>query len=211
MVNRIHLRVDGAVLWSNYRESKLVPMDAGSQPRLGGPLDRRVGEISIDIRPSGNVTFPDCLLKGREQLLGVTGTESEHPFSSATGPGIQSAVPRSLHLKLIRLAKAENVSLNQFITAVLAEAAGEKAAKSKEVLLAIREIDPWSMGSWIDQGEWQTRLHSTTDHEKLISSIHSLLNKTPTKELNPFGREFKSDDEEPHEIWNEKFAEIAHR
>jgi predicted RNase H-like HicB family nuclease len=36
-------------------------------------------------------------------------------------------VPRSLHLKLIRIADREGVSLNQFVTSALAEAVGGKA------------------------------------------------------------------------------------
>lgn len=42
-------------------------------------------------------------------------------------------VPRSLHLKLSRLARTENVSLNQFVTSLLGEAVGEMTTKRKSV------------------------------------------------------------------------------
>jgi antitoxin HicB len=40
-------------------------------------------------------------------------------------------VPRSLHLGLVRLAKVEGVSLNQLVTAALAEAVGSRALKAE--------------------------------------------------------------------------------
>lgn len=39
-------------------------------------------------------------------------------------------VPKSLHGDLIRLAKRENVSLNQLVTSVLSEASGKRKAKA---------------------------------------------------------------------------------
>ncbi len=51
-------------------------------------------------------------------------TVTEKP-DGPSGKWVQR-VPRSLYLKLTVLAKAEGVSLNQFVTAVLAEAAGKK-------------------------------------------------------------------------------------
>ena len=39
-------------------------------------------------------------------------------------------VPKSLHRKLVRLAKTESSSLNQLVTGILAEAVGVRAAKA---------------------------------------------------------------------------------
>ena len=49
-------------------------------------------------------------------------------------------VPRSLHLKLIRLAKEEGVSLNQLVTAALAEAVGNKAPRVEALGLATGQV-----------------------------------------------------------------------
>ena len=42
-------------------------------------------------------------------------------------------VPRSLHQKLVKVAEADGVSLNQFVACVLAEAVGEKRAAPRTV------------------------------------------------------------------------------
>jgi antitoxin HicB len=123
-------------------------------------------------------------------------------------------VPRSLHLKLIRLAKAEGVSLNQFITAVLAEAAGIRAAESKksiEVSIAASadEIDPWSLGFRADHGEWETQHHPLLDRRQRDHSLRSQLGKSRATVVNTTRRELKYGDKETHENWKSEFAGIA--
>lgn len=53
-------------------------------------------------------------------------------------------VPRSLHLKLSRLARTESVSLNQLVTGILAEAVGERTTTKKAELTRA----PASSGSY---------------------------------------------------------------
>lgn len=86
----------------------------------------------------------DALDAGDE--IPVPSQEEELP----SGKWLQRST-RSLHQKLIRLAKIENVSLNSFVNSVLAEAAGVRETKIErkteikdvvtEALLALRTID----------------------------------------------------------------------
>lgn len=115
-------------------------------------------------------------------------------------------VPRSLHRKLVAAAEQDGVSLNQFTSAVLAEAVGEKAAKSTKgaavSVVAVANINPWSMCSGSVQSEWQTRLHTKLDRRKRDHSLRCLTKNTPETVVNPIGRELKSGDEETHQTWN---------
>lgn len=113
-------------------------------------------------------------------------------------------VPRSLHLKLIRLARVEGVSLNQFITAVLAEAAGEKSVASKKdvavsIVASSGDLDPWSMGFQSDQGEWQTPNLPTLDRRKWDHSLRHQLRISRKMIANPINRELNGGDKEKHE------------
>lgn len=65
----------------------------------------------------------DCLKQGDTIPEPVT----EHALPS--GKWLQR-VPKTLHRNLIRLAKLENVSLNQLVTSVLSEASGARKAKA---------------------------------------------------------------------------------
>lgn len=83
--------------------------------------------------------LPGCMGDGttREEaladaLLAIEEWKDAAHKSGLAMPGTQAAgqwrqrVPRSLHEKLKRLAESEGVSLNQFVTSVLAEAVGAK-------------------------------------------------------------------------------------
>jgi len=165
-------------------------------------------EALSNLRDNVETWIEDCLESGDpvpEPML-----EIELP----SGKWLQR-VPRSLHLKLIRLAKEEGVSLNQFVTAVLAESAGEKAAQSNKAsavsLVAFAEADPWSVVSRIGEGEWVTRSHPALDQRKLNHSLRSLLRRTPATEANSITRGLKRGDAETHENWNTEHVEVAGR
>jgi predicted RNase H-like HicB family nuclease len=70
----------------------------------------------------------DCLENGDP----VPPPEEESALPS--GKWLQR-VPRKLHRKLQTLSKKEGVSLNQYVTALLAEAVGERTATQKEHIL----------------------------------------------------------------------------
>lgn len=55
--------------------------------------------------------------------------EAEEPLPS--GKWVQR-VPRSLHRKLVEMARREKVSLNQLVTSILAEAAGHLGARQRQ-------------------------------------------------------------------------------
>ena len=65
----------------------------------------------------------DCLERGDP----IPMPEAEERLPS--GKWVQR-VPRSLHRDLIRLAKREKVSLNQFVTSILSEAVGARKPKA---------------------------------------------------------------------------------
>jgi antitoxin HicB len=165
-------------------------------------------EALSNLRDNMQAWIEDCLESGDAV------PEPAENIELPSGKWLQR-VPRSLHLKLIRLAKDEGVSLNQFITAVLAEAAGEKAALSSKgtavSLVAFAEADPWFVGPRIGQGEWETRPHPALDQRKLNHSIRSLLRKIPLTDVNPARRGHKRGDEENHENWSTQPVEVAGR
>jgi antitoxin HicB len=169
---------------------------------------RNEQEALSNLRDNMEVWIADCLKSGDPV------PEPTEEIELPSGKWLQR-VPRSLHLKLIRLAKVEGASLNQFITAVLAQAVGEKIAQpSRGVavsILATGEVNPWSIDSRIDKGQWETRTHSKLDHKRRDHSIRSLLRKIPPTELKSTGRGLTSADQETHENWSTHPAEIASR
>jgi hypothetical protein len=79
------------------------------------------------------VWIADCIESG--DAIPEPAEEIELP----SGKWLQR-VPRSLHLKLIRLAKEEGVSLNQMVTSALAEAVGSKGITAKKMRSS--HVDP---------------------------------------------------------------------
>jgi antitoxin HicB len=85
-------------------------------------------EALTNIRDSMADWIADCL------EVGDPVPEPAEEVELPSGKWLQR-VPRSLHLKLIRLAQQEGVSLNQLVTTALAEAAGAKQ-QARSVLLS---------------------------------------------------------------------------
>lgn len=175
-------------------------------PRCSAHGDTEIEALS-NLRENMGVWIGDCLESG--DPVPEPAEEIELP----SGKWLQR-VPRSLHLKLIRLAKDESVSLNQFITAVLAEAAGERAARSSEALSAsvgVWTADPWSTGAPIGQIVWDTNAYWGPDRRKRDHSIRILARKVPARDVNSIGRGPKSGDEETHENWRDQLVKAAGR
>jgi antitoxin HicB len=78
-------------------------------------------EAISNLHDNMRVWIEDCIDSG--DAVPEPSDEVELP----SGKWVQR-VPRSLHFKLIRLAKAEGVSLNQFVTSALSERVGAKLA-----------------------------------------------------------------------------------
>ena len=80
-------------------------------------------------------------------------------------------VPRSLHKKLAQLAKTEQVSLNQLVTSILAEAVGRKSQAER----ISRNIDVWASNKIVVPPhldiDWQICQPST---HRLISFVDAL-------------------------------------
>ena len=76
-------------------------------------------------------------------------------------------VPRSLHMKLIRLAKEEGVSLNQLVTAALAEAVGNKATRVEASGHATGQVH------WIYKNAFEPYSSSSTCWYNLDESVTS--------------------------------------
>jgi antitoxin HicB len=83
-------------------------------------------EAVLNLRDNMEVWISDCIDSG--DAVPEPAAEKELP----SGKWLQR-VPRSLHLKLIRLAKEEGVSLNQLVTSALAEAVGGKEVSTKRL------------------------------------------------------------------------------
>jgi antitoxin HicB len=81
-------------------------------------------EAVTNLEEARRVWITDCLESGDP----IPEPATEEPLPS--GKWVQR-VPRSLHRKLVRMAKAEGVSLNQLVTAFLSEAAGVRGAQSE--------------------------------------------------------------------------------
>lgn len=79
-------------------------------------------EALSNLRDNMRVWIQDCIDSGDQ--IPTPAERTEMP----SGKWLQR-VPRSLHLKLIRLAKEEGVSLNQLVTSALAESAGSKSIR----------------------------------------------------------------------------------
>lgn len=89
-------------------------------------------ESLSNLRDNMEAWIGDCIDSG--DAVPEPAAEIELP----SGKWLQR-VPRSLHLKLIRLAKQEGVSLNQLVTSALAEAAGGRASRAE--LLRVASIE----------------------------------------------------------------------
>lgn len=81
-------------------------------------------EAVSNLRDNMQVWIEDCLVAG--DPIPEPAQETELP----SGKWLQR-VPRSLHSKLIRLAKKEGVSLNQLVSSALAEVVGMKTARAE--------------------------------------------------------------------------------
>ena len=83
-------------------------------------------------------------------------------------------VPRSLHLKLIRIAKEEGVSLNQLVTAALAETVGNKAPQVEALGHATGQV------YWIYKNAFEPYSSRSTCWYNLDESVksHPLLSTT---------------------------------
>ncbi|WP_058188200.1 type II toxin-antitoxin system HicB family antitoxin [Terracidiphilus gabretensis] len=157
-------------------------------------------EALSNLRDSMQLWIEDCI---------ESGDAVPEPFEEIELPSGKwlQRVPRSLHLKLIHLAKNEGVSLNQFVTAVLAEAAGDKAARHDKgvsaALITIGSIDPWFIDSRNEPIEWEAHTDSALDRRKRDHGIRSLLSKHHAADSNLTRRGLKSGDkEETHGNWN---------
>jgi antitoxin HicB len=162
----------------------------------------------VNLQDNMRLWISDCIESG--DAVPEPAEEIELP----SGKWLQR-VPRSLHLKLIRLAKHEGVSLNQFVTAVLAEAAGGRSAQSAggvvASLVAVGDVDPWLVSPRIEAIVWETHICSALDQGKRDHSIRSLLRRVPPADVNAIGRGHKSGDKETHENWSTQPLEVASR
>ena len=89
-------------------------------------------EALSNLRDNMEVWIGDCIESG--DAVPKPAEEVELP----SGKWLQR-VPRSLHLKLIHLAKEESVSLNQLVTSALSEAVGGKEVSAQRSLSAAFE------------------------------------------------------------------------
>lgn len=123
-------------------------------------------------------------------------------------------IPKSLHRKVVKAAERDGVSLNQFVTAVLAEAVGYKAAKDEPLALSIEAVA--DRGRWFlepdwKQSRWETIGSSARGNPWRDDFIRILTDKTPFTDEKPIEREPNSANEESHEIWNSWVPEVAGR
>ena len=82
-------------------------------------------------------------------------------------------VPRSLHQKLIRLARREGVSLNQLVTSIVAEAAGEREAKDDS---SAQHQEPvlQDLATWVREGsreKWRIGNYSPVGSKLLSETL----------------------------------------
>ena len=106
------------------------------------PLSREEGSGYLVEYPdipgcmSDGETIEEAIANGQEALRDCVDvfTESGRKLPK---PGIEAAqwrqrLPRTLYSKLTRQAKNEGVSINSFVTAIIAEAIGSRMARSKK-------------------------------------------------------------------------------
>lgn len=116
---------------------------------------RNIGEYRITIRPlskdegggylveypeipgcmSDGETIEEALANGREALRDCLQVFKESG-RKAPQPGIEAAqwrqrLPRTLYLKLTEQAKSEGVSINSYVTAIIAEAIGSRRQQGR--------------------------------------------------------------------------------
>lgn len=161
-------------------------------------------EALSNLRDNMGLWISDCLESGDAV------PEPSEDVELPSGKWLQR-VPRTLHLKIIRLAKNEGVSLNQFVTAVLAEAVGEQVTQQKSAraasVAAIRDVDPWFGFEQADKCGWESFYRVNFDRILL----RSLAKKIPGFEESLIEKGYKSDDEETHPNWSARPLELARR
>jgi antitoxin HicB len=86
-------------------------------------------------------------------------------------------VPRSLHKGLSEMAQREGVSLNQFVTTVLAEALGARRAAAPPIAENPMERKGWDalMGAWhLHKQEWDNKTWHIDPQKPIKFLIHAL-------------------------------------
>jgi len=114
-------------------------------------------------------------------------------------------IPKSLHRKLASAAERDGVSLNQFVTAVLAEAVGYKGAKGEQFespLETVVDRGRWFLGSVSEQCGWETIGQVMPKGPWRNDLIQIWTKKTPLTDEKTIGRDLNRANEEKHEIWN---------
>lgn len=87
-----------------------------------------------NLREMQRLWLEECVENGHSVPVPV-------PESLPSGKWVQR-VPRSLHRRLVQMAKRENVSLNQLVTALLSQAAGGGVWENPAGNLPVREAKP---------------------------------------------------------------------
>jgi antitoxin HicB len=106
--------------------------------------------------------------------------EPEQPLPLPSGKWVQR-IPRSLHQKLVQLAKKENVSLNQLVTSILAEAVETKAwvdvtrkhAATNPLLAWLDPSHPWEGPRVTVQGDWVV-CRPAKKHPELLRTLEAV-------------------------------------
>lgn len=89
-------------------------------------------------------------------------------------------VPRSLHRKLVLLAKREKVSLNQLVTSLLSEAVGMRKAEGRAAIegkVAGEVSSPWKLffeATGEESGEWSIFQHPGEAHVSFLNALRLL-------------------------------------
>jgi antitoxin HicB len=128
------------------------------------------GEALNNLRDMQALWLEDSIASGQP----IPEPEADEPLPS--GKWVQR-VPRSLHRRLVQMAKAEGVSLNQLVTSMLSERLSTRAVeRSMEHLIAnhlTSKPEPflhyWDKGAWLP-GEWEIDV-------KNVVSFHSAMAK----------------------------------
>ena len=146
-----------------------LPYTVILKPDEEGDYIARIGELDDCI---AHGSTPQEALTNLEEVKSLWITdylESGDPIPEAETETLPSGkwvqrVPRSLHRKLIALAKQDNVSLNQLVSNALSEVVGIRKAKAANTEIAKTESPTWgNMAHFnnvtfsIDQTAWQGR------------------------------------------------------
>lgn len=138
-------------------------------------------EALENLEEAKSLWIQDCLENG--DPVPVPTPEESLP----SGKWLQR-VPRKLHRKLQTLARNEGASLNQYVTALLAEAVGERKAREERV------PDGASVSKWVNHffvGEplhWQVvdvscPMRTVTEHHVFIDTLAQLTSGIPNKSV----------------------------